>query len=309
MLIPFEAPERFSPTVRFSPGGRRVVVASEDGEWAVVIDVSSGEQLYRFVGGRSRVRPQFLAEDRLLLQTDGGLTAIDLAAGREAWSAPELVGWGAWVNPRRNRVMLDGRGGLRLYDLKNRERVRSFSPVFPGELLGGVFSPDGSLFALDIFSEGDFTEHRYAQLWQVRREHQYRLMEVEVIGNGDQGVMAFSPDNRLLAVSVEGGAVLFDVKRGNQVGGPGGPVVAHAMRFSPGGRTLEIASYDGQVYRSDVETGRVRQHIPAPAGHAVEACAIADRGLAAGVAGAAVLFWQLPEWEAVESVAKRASKE
>ena len=143
----------------------------------------------------------------------------------------------------------------------------------------------------------DRRQHVSGESEKVRREQQYRLLKVEVIGDGDRGVLAFSPDNQLLAVSVEGGAVLYDVRQGKEIGGTGGPVVAHDMRFAPSGRTLQIASYDGQVYRCDVETGRVRQHVPAPAGHEVEACAVTDRGLAAGVAGAAVLFWQLPEWE------------
>jgi hypothetical protein len=58
-----------------------------------------------------------------------------------------------------------------------------------------------------------------------------------------------------------------------------------------------VVSFDGEVYRSDVRTGELRQFLPAPDGHEVEACAVNDRGLAAGVAGAAVLLWQLPEWE------------
>jgi hypothetical protein len=273
-------------------------VAPERGGWAAVLDVSSGKQMYRFAGARGSVRAQFLAEDRLLLQTEGGLASQDLATGHEVWSEPELLGWGAWVNPRRSRVMV-GRGErLSLYDLKTRKRVRSFGPVIPGELIGGEFSPDGRLFALDIFhGREDFTQQRYAQLWEVRRESQYRLVEIELRGDGDRGAMAFSPDNRLLAVSVEEGALLFDVKKGKQVGDTGGPVVADSIRFSPSGRSLEIAAYNGAVYRADAKTGQVRQYVPAPEGHEIEACAISNRGLATGVVGAALLFWQLPEWE------------
>jgi WD40 repeat protein len=299
MLLPFNPPEEsFSPYVRFSPRGRRVLVAPERGGWAVVLDVSSGKQTHRLAGAQGNVRAQFLAEDRLLLQTEGGLTSQDLATGRAVWSEPELLGWGAWVNPRRGRVLV-GRGmRLRLHDLKTRKRVRSFGPVVPGEVISGEFSPDGRLFALDLFhGREEYTQRRYAQLWEVRCEFQYRLVEIEVRGNGDRGAMAFSPDNRLLAVSLEGGVLLFDVKKGKPVGETAGPVVADSVRFSPGGRSLEIVSFDGEVYRTDAKTGRVRQHAPAPEGHEIEACAVNNQGLAAGVVGAALLFWQLPEWE------------
>jgi WD40 repeat protein len=296
MLIPFDAPERFTPKISFSPGGRRVVVSSENAGWAAVLDLAAGKQIERYQGEGSNAHPQFLSDARLLLQTDKGLAAIDVATGREVWSEPELVGWGVWVSSRRNRVVV----GPRLYDLKTRKHLRSFGPVVLGRSLGAAFSPDGGLFALDMFSEGDFHKQRLVQLWEVRREPLYRLLEVEVRGDGDQGVMAFSPDGRLLAVSLEGEATLFDVKKGKRVGGVGGPVVATDMRFSPSGRNLMVVSYDGEVYRSAVKSGRLREHLPAPDGPELEACAVNDRGLAAGVAGAAVLLWQLPEWEDAE---------
>jgi hypothetical protein len=122
-------------------------------------------------------------------------------------------------------------------------------------------------------------------------------VEIELSGDSDRGAMAFSPDNRLLAVSVEEGALLFDVQKGKQVGGTGGPVVADTIRCSPSGRGVEIAAYNGAIYRADAKTGQVRQYLPAPEGHEIEACAISKRGLAAGVVGAALLLWQLPEWE------------
>jgi hypothetical protein len=134
-------------------------VAPERGGWAVVLEVSSGKQMYRFAAAQGSARAQFLAEDRLLLPTEGGLTSQDLATGHEVWSDPELLGWGAWVSPRRSRVMV-GRGDrLHLYDLKMRKRARSFGPMIPGELISGEFSPDGRLFALDILhGREDFTQ-------------------------------------------------------------------------------------------------------------------------------------------------------
>jgi WD40 repeat protein len=301
VLIPFEAPKGFDPAtdfpyVRFSPTGRRVVVATEHGRWACVVDIPSQKQVHRLVQP-GPIRAHFLADDRLLFQHDAGLTAYDLARRREVWSEPELCGWGAWVNPRCNRVVV-GRYGVGFYDLKTRKRVRTFGPCIRGKVLSGEFSPDGRLFALDLFQQNEVSDQRYIQLWEVRREPLCRLLEVEKRGDGDQGVMAFSPDNRLLAVSVESGVLLFDVTKGKRLRDVnGGPVVAHGIRFSSSGRSLEIASYDGTVYRATVKTGRVRRRFPAPEGCEVGACAVNDRGLAAGVLSAAVLFWQLPEWE------------
>jgi hypothetical protein len=303
MQVPFEAPEGFDPDgsaaiVRFSPNGRRVVVAPQRcHDWAVVVDAALGKQVDRFAGKRDSIRAEFLTNDQLLLQDGAGLAAYELGTKRKLWSEPELCGWGAWVNPRRNRVML-GRGGLHLRDLKTRKRVRSFGPVLSGETLEGTFSPDGSLFALDVFQGREYpSKARYVQVWELKSETLYRLLDIELIGDGDRGVMAFSPDNRVLAVTVEGGALLFALKTGRQVGSTGGPFIAQGIRFSSNGRSLELVGYEGAVYRVNARTGRVRQHFPPPDGHTVGAAAISDRGLVAGVVGASVLFWQLPEWE------------
>ena len=287
--LPFDAPKGFDPSgyayVRFSSSGERVVVATERGGWAVVLDVSSG-QIRRFECEPRALRAHFVSDDALLIQHSQALTLYDVASGKVLWSDPELVGWGCWLNARRVMV------GLSLYDLKTRKKIRSFGPLLPG-CQDGCFSPDGRFFALDVLIEGEVRKDRFVQVWEMRRETLHRLFEVEIISDGDHGVMAFSPDNSLLAVTGEGVATLFDVETGKKKGDLPGPFAARGIRFTKSG--VEMVSFDGGVFRVNAKSRRVRQQFPAPEGHEFGAAAISEKGLVAGVEGAAVLLWQLPQ--------------
>jgi WD40 repeat protein len=299
MLVPFDAPEGFDPSaafayLRFNPTGTRVAVATEDGGWVVVLDVRSGKQTHRFTGLSGLQSVVFLAEDQLLFQDGRGITIRNLTSGREQeWAGEELAGWGAWVNPRRTRIAV-GRGGLHLYDLRTRKHIRGFAPLLRGQHTCVKFSPNGRFLALDVYCE---RESRHIQVWKTRRTSPYCLFEVHT-GDGNLGGMAFSPDNRLLAVSVEVGATVFDLEKGKQIADHHtGPSITQSVRFSPSGRTLEIVSFHGIMGRINVKSGRVRQWLGAPEGPEVWACGVSSQGLAVGVTGAAVLFWQLPPWK------------
>jgi WD40 repeat protein len=299
MLVPFEAPEGFDPSgeflyLRFNPTGTRVAVATNDGRWVVIVDIRAGKQTHRFTGLSGLKNVVFLAEDQLLFQDGRGITIRNLTSGREQeWAGEELSGWGAWVNPRRTRIAV-GRGGLHLYDLKTRKHIRGFAPLLRAHHTCVTFSPNDRFLALDAYCE---RESRHIQVWEIRREPLYRLFEVHS-GDGDLGGMAFSPDNRLLAVSVEVGATIFDLEKGKQLGENNmGPSVTKSVRFSPSGRLVELVSFQGIMGRMNVKTGRFRQWLRAPEGHEVWACGVSRQGLAAGVTGAALLFWQLPEWK------------
>src|SRR5262249_12666109 len=161
-----------------------------------------GKQTHRFTDLAGLTNMDFLAEDQLLFHDGGGITVCDLASGHELeWAEEELAGWGCWLNPRRDRLVM-GRAGLHPYRLQTRKHIRSFAPLLRGEVPCAAFSPDGRFLAIDAFTE---SESRYIEVWDVRREPLFRLFEVRC-GDGDLGGMAFTPDNRLLAVSVGVGA-------------------------------------------------------------------------------------------------------
>ncbi len=297
MLVPIECPPDFDPSgygfVRFSPGGRRVVVSDRGTDWAVVVDVQAARQVRRFTG-LGRVRRAFFLTDNQLLVAGGGVTVHDVPTGK-LLTPPgvERLGGMTWPGPAPQRIATY-LGGLHLYDLKKGKFGRRFAPLLPGNITCVRLSGDGRFLAADAYFE---SETRFVLVWDVRRKPLFRLFEVHS-GDGDLAGMAFSPDNRLLAVSVESGATVFDLEKGEQIGDhdPGGLSVTQAVRFSPSGRSVELVDFRGRMARINPKTGRVRQRSDPPEGPEVGACAVSADGVAAGVTADGVLFWRLPTW-------------
>jgi WD40 repeat protein len=280
--------------MRFSPGGTRLAVATEEDDWVVVLDVPSGSLVHRFTGQRRLSGLLFLSEDRILLFGGKGPSLHDLAThGQKVrWKGEALHGSNGWTGPQPGLIVLGGRG-LSLYDLANGQYLRRFPTVLDGDVTCAAFSLDGRHVAADSFRDLDF---RLIQVWDVHRGRLFRLFPV-ALGQGEAAGVAFSPDGRLLAVSVGSGVSLYGWEDLD-------PVVYHnlgisitrGLRFSPSGRSLELVSFDGEMTRVDPDSGRVLRRVPPPEGYEVYACAVSEQGLAAGVAGSSVLLCPLPEW-------------
>jgi WD40 repeat protein len=263
----------------------------------VVLDVRSGSQVRRFTGMRRLASAFFLTDNRLLLADDAGLGVHDLRTGQSvAWGEDEPMGRLAWPGPSPSKF-LTYYGGLFLYDLRKRKFGRSFAPLLPGHLSCPTFSPGSRFLAADAYVRTEVSARRFIQVWDTRRKPLFRLFEVNS-REDDLGGMAFSPDNWFLAVSVESGATLFNLDKGEQVGKDlPGPFLTQSIRFSPSGHSLELVGYRGKMTRVNPKTGRVRQESSPPPGHEVADCAVSRGGVAAGLVGKAVLFWELPWWK------------
>jgi hypothetical protein len=303
MLVPFDGPDGFDPGgektfLGFSPAGTRVFVAPKDGQWVVVLDVCAGKQIQRFTNLSRFIGAFFLAEDQLVLCDGGNVKVHEPTAGREVtWEGEKPSGWGVWASADRRWMAQETRAGLSVYDLEMRKHFRTFAPLLPGRHTCVCFSPDSRFLAVDSYCLcRDEDTHRYIQVWEVQQKLLFRLIEVNS-GDGDLRGMAFSPDNRLLALSEDWGADLFDLEKGERVGGHDpGPSITGSVRFSPGGHSLELISIQGQMARINLQSGQIQQSVPPPEGLEIWACAVNHKGLVAGVVGKSVAFWQLPEW-------------
>jgi len=300
MLIPFDCPADFDPErgilwMRFSPGGTRLLVAREGGSWAVVLDVSAGKQVHHFTGLNWLAGMLFLSEERLLLFDETGCTLHDLANGRqELWGGENLPARNGWGSSDPDRIALTG-AYLLIYNVADQQRLYVLHTPVRGNFTIVCFSPDGRYAANDRFVE---RESRAVEIWDLRTGRLYRLLAIERVGDGDAGGLAISPDNRLLALSVDSGAEVYGMKDGREIASHDpGPSITRNLRFSPSGRSLEMVSFRGEMARVHPKKGHVLQRSQPPAGHKVSACAVNAHSLAAGVVGKAVLVWQLPEWE------------
>jgi WD40 repeat protein len=300
MLVPLDCPDKFDPEDdivlrRFSPGGTRLIVATRDDDWAVVLDARAGRQIARFTDLKSLIGALFLSEDRLLLfEVDGkGSSVVDLAGREVKWEGEKIPGFNAWTGPNPN-LIISGCGSLYLYDLAEQKCILRFVSGCDGGATCAACSPDGRYLAADSYSDRNF---RFLNVWDLRSGTLLRVNEIHPMGQNG-AVLAISPDNRLLAMSVGRGVRLYGLEDAEPIAHHDpGPGITASLRFSPSGRSLELVSFQGEMARIDPESGRVLKHVPGPQGHELFACAVSAQGLAAGVAAKAVVFWRLPDWE------------
>ncbi len=109
------------------------------------------------------------------------------------------------------------------------------------------------------------------------------------------GVVAFSPDGRLLATgSWQGKITLWEPLTGAAVKTLGNARRVISLRFSPDGRTLVACSHDDSAWLFDVESGTQRPVARAHAGRVVDAEISPDgRTLATGATDQTVRLWDM----------------
>src|SRR5207237_8628063 len=108
-------------------------------------------------------------------------------------------------------VLVGGKGGARLYDMRHGFTVRRLLPRT--EIADAEFSPDGSL----VVGAGAGKNVRAAYVWGVRTGAPLLTFEHD----GPVLTAAFSPNGRVIATgSADGTARLWDAATGVQLGAP-----------------------------------------------------------------------------------------
>ena len=297
LVLPFRCPEHFEPgrpIIRISPGGTRVFVSSHPSDdWAVVLEVPSGRRLCEFADLKRLTRPLFLGEDRLVLFDEEGSAVHDLTAGNEIeWGTP-IPGGDGWLGPEPDVIVTGGKH-FSLYNVATRTEVRRFHAPLDREVTSVGFSPDGRYLAAELCEEGggyplvgvwDLAADRLLRLYATRFENECREI-------------ALSADH-LFAISTNDFIAVFGPDHAERIGAY--DYSAESLRFSASGHTLRAVAYTGALAWIDPLAGVALHEEPPPAGPQVLGVAVNGRGLAAGVAGRAVLVWQLPRWGAAEA--------
>ncbi|MFE6776682.1 WD40 repeat domain-containing protein [Streptomyces sp. NPDC057702] len=226
---PLSAPLRghrgFIPAVAFSPDGRLLVSASQDGTLRLWDSTTSG---HRRPVGRPLAAHGERGPRSLAFSPDGRLLA---SGGHD--------------------------NTVRLWDVS--APARGLRPV--GRVLGGhtdgvislAFSPDGHVLAS---GSDDGTVRR----WDLRRPARARTLGEPLVADEAEGVraVAFAPDGRTLATAgFDRDVRLWDVTDPVRPTVRGRPLTGHdepvwALAFSPDGRTLASAGYDRTLRLWDV---------------------------------------------------------
>ncbi|MGW0101542.1 TIR domain-containing protein [Nocardia sp. NPDC003354] len=230
-----------------SPDGRRMVTG---GSRVQLWDTETGQPI-----GDSF--PNLLSVTSVAFSPDGRKIVAG-GLGMQLWDAESRTRIGTFDGHRGmvrsvgfsadgSRVVSGGADKtVRIWDATTRQQVGASMSEHTGHVLGVAFSPDGRRI---VSGSGDES----VRIWDAQR--QTAIGGPLAIGDTVNSV-AFSPDNRQVAVTAQSGVRLFDPDSGT-VGDPlpaDGHDTGMAVTFSTDGRRLAAGGIGAVVHLWDTET-------------------------------------------------------
>jgi WD40 repeat protein len=299
-------------SVAFSPDGKTLAAGSWDGT-VRLWEVATGKELHQFHDQKTRVRAVAFSPDGETLACTGEGSVIvlrDTATGKELRRLAGHRGPIAFVAFSPDGRLLASKAydqTLRLWDVAGGREVRRLSSQDSPKQVNDVecpiaFAPDGKTVISGTLAEGAFgiRPQRTFRVWNMATGAEVRSFKDD---SPSLGNVAFSPDNRLLAVA--NGSTrglpprirLWDVASSRALRpiepAPDVHPASFSLAFSPDGKTL-ASSGGGPIQLWEVATRRGVCCFPThDAGPAHLAFSPASRLLASGSTDITVLLWDV----------------
>lgn len=231
--------------VAFSPDGQTLATSSAD-QTLMLWDLNSGQPTRRLKGHQNMVfGVRFLSADLLAsASSDNSIHLWDVVSGV---TRRVLQGHSAAV---AGLAVHDESGQPWLYSASNDGTVKRWAAGLPGqwlvdlgnELASTAISPEGQTISVG-YANGNLETYRLNDLSLVTK--------IEDADSGDINRLAYSSNGKMLASAGDNTAKLWQVKQTGEIS-LGQSMSGHHDRvygiaFSPDGKRLATASYDGRI--------------------------------------------------------------
>ncbi|MBZ0283981.1 MAG: TIR domain-containing protein [Anaerolineae bacterium] len=280
-------------TANFSPDGKLAVVTLAGDGPMILLDVTTGEEVYRWTGDYV-INALFTADNQHLVAgyTDGKIILWNIetrAEVRRFAGVPDTNIFGLALNPGETLLAAGFEdGSILLWDFATTQQLRAFVG-HSRRVRSLVFSPDGTQL---LSGSSDFS----VRLWNVETAepifqmlgHKDRVRRVMFSPDGQTAFSAASdsrviewdiasgqsihtyvghlatvyavislPDNRILTGSSDGTIRVWDTINGAQIQRLDGHLnIVYTVAMSPDGRQALSGGQDRQVILWDLETGQ-----------------------------------------------------
>ncbi len=232
-------------SVAFSPDGKLVLTASQDGT-ARLWDIATGNELRRFAGHKGGLAAAAFSPDGRYIVTGGNDQTIRLWDAASGAQLRLLSGHAAGVSSVAfspdGRYVLSASGDTtaELWDAASGQPVRTFSG-HAGLVSQAVFSPDGHYVLTGSYDDT-------VRLWDVATADMVQTFSPPASGFFNPRItsVAYSPDGRyIVAGSTDQTATLWDAASGGLICTfTGHTASVDAVAFSPDGSQVITAGND-----------------------------------------------------------------
>lgn len=237
-------------SVLFSPDGKHILTASEDGT-ARLWEIGTGKEVQRFEGHFSILSAEISPDGKYVLTAIDDKTAClwDIVTGKEV---QRFVGhsenlFSAIFSPDGKSVLTGSADGtVRLWQSSTGKEIQRFK-AHPNSQSLAIFSPNGKYI---LTASGD----KAVGLWDAATGKERRGF----VGHSGRITSAiFSPDSRyILTASEDKSARLWEVGTGKEIQRFTGRLPMLSAEITPDGKSVLTASEDGIARLWNVATGK-----------------------------------------------------